>query len=64
MCWALPSPGVRRFLAETQHELKDRFGIGHTTLQIEIHAPGPHEHGPDCPLVDEKHSHGESHLAP
>jgi cobalt-zinc-cadmium efflux system protein len=60
-----------RFLAETQHELKDRFGIGHATLQIEIHAPGPHEHGPDCPLVHDDHNHdghphghGESHLAP
>ncbi|MEZ0169576.1 cation diffusion facilitator family transporter [Microvirga sp. TS319] len=39
-----------RFLAETQHELRERFGIGHATLQIEIHSPGAHDHGRDCPL--------------
>ncbi|WP_243374337.1 cation diffusion facilitator family transporter [Microvirga solisilvae] len=61
------------FLAETQHELKERFGIDHTTLQIEIHAPGHHDHGGECPLdhAHEDHSHeghphghGESHLSP
>jgi cobalt-zinc-cadmium efflux system protein len=65
-----------RFLTETLHELKERFGIGHATLQIEIHAPAHHEHGPDCPLVHDDrghkgynhyghpHSGGASHLAP
>jgi cobalt-zinc-cadmium efflux system protein len=65
-----------RFLTETLHDLKERFGIGHATLQIEIHAPGQHEHGSDCPLVHDDHDHkghnhdghthsGEaSHLAP
>jgi cobalt-zinc-cadmium efflux system protein len=46
-----------RFLAETLHDLKERFGIGHATLQIEIHAPDHHEHGPDCPLVHDDHDH-------
>lgn len=65
-----------RFLAETHHELKERFGIGHATLQIEIHSPGHREHGSDCPLVQDDHAHeghshdghshghGESHLEP
>jgi len=47
------------FLAETQHELKERFGIGHATLQIEIHAPGAHDHGHECPL--DHHDHGHNH---
>jgi cobalt-zinc-cadmium efflux system protein len=48
-----------RFLAETQRELKDRFGIEHTTLQIEIHTSGSHDHDPNCPLDHEEH-HGHS----
>lgn len=52
-----------RFLAETMHDLKERFGIGHTTLQIEIHAPGSHEHGQICPLnhAGHHHEHGHDH---
>jgi cobalt-zinc-cadmium efflux system protein len=54
-----------RFLAETQHDLKERFGIGHATLQIEIHAPGSHDHGGECPLDHQRHGddhdHHESH---
>jgi cobalt-zinc-cadmium efflux system protein len=50
------------FLAEAQRKLKEHFGIGHTTLQIEIHSPGAHEHGPECPLVTHDHSHqGHNH---
>ncbi len=48
-----------RFLAETQHELKERFGIGHATLQIEVHASGGHDHGHECPL--DHHDHGHDH---
>jgi cobalt-zinc-cadmium efflux system protein len=51
-----------RFLAEAQRELKDHFGIEHATLQIEIHRPGSHDHGPDCPLDHEEH-HGRVHEA-
>ncbi|HZH08772.1 MAG TPA: cation diffusion facilitator family transporter [Microvirga sp.] len=54
-----------RFLAETQHELKEHFGIDHATLQIEIHAQGRHDHGGECPLDHEDHDHdhheGHSH---
>jgi len=46
-----------RFLAETQHELKERFGIDHATLQIEIHAPDARDHGRDCPLDHHDHEH-------
>jgi cobalt-zinc-cadmium efflux system protein len=48
-----------RFLAETQHDLKERFGIGHSTLQVEVHAGG-HDHGDDCPL-DQTDSHSHDH---
>jgi cobalt-zinc-cadmium efflux system protein len=50
-----------RFLAETQHELKERFGIDHATLQIEIHAPSAHDHGRDCPLDHHDHEHDHHH---
>jgi len=65
-----------RFLAEAQRELKNHFGIGHSTLQIEIHRPGAHDHGPECPLEDYEHApeghnhgghphhHGPSPLSP
>lgn len=47
-----------RFLAETQHELRERFGIGHATLQIEIHSPAAHDRGRECPLDrHEGHEH-------
>jgi cobalt-zinc-cadmium efflux system protein len=52
------------FLAETQHHLKDRFGIDHATLQIEIHAAGKHDHGHECPLDShghKGHDHHEGH---
>ncbi len=49
------------FLAETQHELKERFGIGHATLQIEIHAPGAHGHGHECPLDHHDRGHDPHH---
>ncbi|MBM1171413.1 cation diffusion facilitator family transporter [Microvirga arabica] len=53
------------FLAAAQRELKEHFGIGHATLQIEIDRPGSHEHGPDCPLEPHEHPHeGPSHLSP
>jgi cobalt-zinc-cadmium efflux system protein len=39
-----------RFLADTQRELKQRFGIGHATLQIEIRSAEGHHDGPECPL--------------
>jgi cobalt-zinc-cadmium efflux system protein len=45
------------FLAAAQRELKENFGIGHATLQIEIHRPVVHEHGPDCPLEGSEHPH-------
>jgi cobalt-zinc-cadmium efflux system protein len=54
-------PG-NHFLVLTQRELKNRFGIGHTTLQIEIDAP--HDYAPDheCPLDDPGHDHkGRNH---
>jgi cobalt-zinc-cadmium efflux system protein len=55
-----------RFLAQAQRELKEHHGIGHATLQIEIHSPGAHEHGPECPLDHpahdhQSHNHGEHH---
>jgi cobalt-zinc-cadmium efflux system protein len=46
-----------RFLAQAQQELKARFGIGHSTLQIEIHRPGSHDHGAECPLDHHDHAH-------
>ena len=49
------------FLAETQRELKERFGIGHATLQIEIHASGPHDQGRECPLDHHDHDHDHDH---
>jgi cobalt-zinc-cadmium efflux system protein len=48
-----------RFLAETQDQLKHRFGIGHATLQIEVHSAG-REHGQDCPL-DPVDTHRDGH---
>jgi len=51
-----------RFLTEAQQELTEHFGIRHATLQIEIHAPGSHDRGPDCPLDHEKR-HGQAHEA-
>lgn len=51
-----------RFLAEAQHELKERLSIGHATLQIEIHAPGEHDYGRECPLDHHAHGHeGHNH---
>jgi len=48
-----------RFLAEAQQELKEHFGIGHSTLQIEIHKPESHDHRSECPLDHhEQDSHG------
>ncbi|MBJ6124576.1 cation diffusion facilitator family transporter [Microvirga splendida] len=49
------------FLAEAQHDLKERFGIGHATLQIEIHRPGSQGHGPECPLEQHAHTHEGHH---
>jgi cobalt-zinc-cadmium efflux system protein len=48
-----------RFLAEVNHTLEERFGIGHATLQIEVHAPGAHDHGSTCPLDRHDHDHDE-----
>jgi cobalt-zinc-cadmium efflux system protein len=49
-----------RFLAEAHHALEERFGIGHSTLQIEVHAPGTHDHGSTCPLDRHEH-HNHDH---
>jgi cobalt-zinc-cadmium efflux system protein len=55
------------FLANAQRELKKRFGIGHATLQIEIHAAAGHAHDRECPLDGqapdrERHDHaGHDH---
>jgi cobalt-zinc-cadmium efflux system protein len=40
------------FLKEAQRELKRRFGIGHATLQIEIHEIANGEPLPPCPMED------------
>ena len=46
------------FLAQAQHELNERFGIGHSTLQVEVYGGG-HDHGDDCPLDQpDAHPHG------
>jgi cobalt-zinc-cadmium efflux system protein len=45
------------FLARAQHDLKTRFGIDHSTLQIEVHSPGGHDHHHDCPLDAHDHHH-------
>jgi cobalt-zinc-cadmium efflux system protein len=45
------------FLAKAQQELKDHFGIRHSTLQIEIHRHGSGKHGPECPLDHDEHPH-------
>ncbi|MEE1655643.1 cation diffusion facilitator family transporter [Microvirga sp. CF3062] len=45
------------FLAKAQQELKTRFGIGHTTLQIDIHNPSGHEQDPECSLDARDHCH-------
>lgn len=46
-----------RFLAEVQQELKQHFGIGHSTIQIEIHAAGAGAHPHECPLDGHHHDH-------
>jgi cobalt-zinc-cadmium efflux system protein len=51
-----------RFLADIQRELKKRFGIGHATVQIEIHAGKGASHAHECPLDDHAHDHeGHDH---
>lgn len=50
-----------RFLAEAHRHLKERFGIDHATLQIELHAGGKHDHGRDCPLDVHGHDHSHDH---
>jgi cobalt-zinc-cadmium efflux system protein len=48
-----------RFLADVQRELKKNFGIGHATIQIEIHAGKGSSHTHECPLDgQEAHDHG------
>jgi cobalt-zinc-cadmium efflux system protein len=47
------------FLASTQQELEEHFGIGHATLQIEVGAPHDHSHGDECPLDGQEHGHKE-----
>ncbi len=49
------------FLAKAQQELNDHFGIRHSTLQVEIHRPGSHDDGPECPLEHHEHPH-EGHI--
>ncbi len=48
------------FLAETLRGLRERFGIDHATLQIEIHAPEHPDYG-ECPLDQRDHDHDHSH---
>jgi len=47
------------FLADVQRELKQHFGIGHATIQIEIHAANRDEHGQECPLDGHRHDHDD-----
>jgi cobalt-zinc-cadmium efflux system protein len=47
------------FLASTQRELREHFGIGHATVQIEVDAPHDHSHGAECPLDGHQHDHKE-----
>ena len=49
------------FLAELQHELKEHFGIGHVTLQIEIHALDNRDRESGCPLDHHPHDHDHHH---
>ncbi|MET0530421.1 MAG: cation diffusion facilitator family transporter [Microvirga sp.] len=49
------------FLADIQHDLEERFGIGHATLQIEVHARDHQDHGQDCPLNQGDHHHDHEH---
>jgi cobalt-zinc-cadmium efflux system protein len=46
-----------QFLADAQRELKRRFGIGHATLQIEIHPAHHQDDGMACPLDGGERSH-------
>jgi len=51
-----------RFLLNAQRELKQRFGIGHATLQIEIHAAKEPAPDHECPLDRNEHEHkGHDH---
>jgi cobalt-zinc-cadmium efflux system protein len=50
-----------RFLAEVQRDLKQHFGIGHATIQIEIHAGNEDGHHQECPLDDHGHAHPYDH---
>lgn len=43
------------FLIDTRRDLKERFGIDHATLQIEIHAPRSRDRDGECPLDHEDH---------
>jgi cobalt-zinc-cadmium efflux system protein len=55
-----------RFLAECQHRLREQFGIGHATLQVEVHPSDGSAPGDECPLdrpeagfdSHQAHSHG------
>ncbi|MBF9197082.1 cation diffusion facilitator family transporter [Microvirga terrestris] len=51
------------FLAGAHRELKEHFGIGHATLQIEINqSAAVHEHDSNCPLEQYEHPHqGHKH---
>lgn len=50
------------FLADVQRELKQHFGIGHATIQIEIHAATEVDHRHECPLDGHRHDHdGHGH---
>jgi cobalt-zinc-cadmium efflux system protein len=49
------------FLAGAQRELNERFGIGHATLQIEIHTPGRRDHGEEDPPEHHEHRHDHAH---
>jgi cobalt-zinc-cadmium efflux system protein len=55
-----------QFLAQTQGELQQRFGIGHATLQIETQtsapqASGSDDYGRECPLASHDQGHNHDH---
>jgi cobalt-zinc-cadmium efflux system protein len=49
------------FLAAVQRKLNERFGIGHATLQIEIHGPGQPDHDQGHPPEPHEHHHDHAH---
>jgi cobalt-zinc-cadmium efflux system protein len=48
-----------QFLLNAQQALKQKFGIGHATLQIEMRGAGPVDQPVSCPLDGEAAPHGD-----